>query len=55
LRIGGLGWFVERFFWEEILWTACELEGKFVSWGEYEGVCEGVKDYWRSVFEGHAA
>jgi alpha 1,2-mannosyltransferase len=55
LRIGGQGRDVERVFWEEILWTACELEGKFVSWGEYEGVCEGVKDYWRSVFEGHAA
>lgn len=41
---------VERVFWREILWTACELEDKFESWLEYEGICESVKDYWRVVF-----
>ncbi|KAJ5139291.1 Alpha-mannosyltransferase [Penicillium bovifimosum] len=41
---------VERGFWEEILWTACELEDRFESWAEYEGICDGVKDYWNAVF-----
>lgn len=44
---------VEKAFWKEILWTACELESKFVSWEEYVGICDGVKDYWRNVFEWH--
>ena len=42
---------IEKTFWREILWTACELEDKFVSWGDRSGVCDGVKDYWRNVFE----
>lgn len=42
---------VEKAFWKEVLWTACELESKFVSWEGYEGICAGVKDYWRNVFE----
>lgn len=42
---------VEREFWREIVWTACELEGKFVSWEDYGGICDGVKEYWRNVFE----
>ncbi|KAJ5778945.1 hypothetical protein N7457_006665 [Penicillium paradoxum] len=41
---------VERGFWEEILWTACELEDKFQSWAEHQGICEGVSDYWSVVF-----
>ncbi|KAJ5545447.1 hypothetical protein N7535_006167 [Penicillium sp. DV-2018c] len=41
---------VERGFWEEILWTACELEDRFESWGEYVGICEGVRKYWDAVF-----
>ncbi|KAJ5475865.1 hypothetical protein N7475_001594 [Penicillium sp. IBT 31633x] len=41
---------VEKGFWEEVLWTACELEDKFESWGGYQGVCEGVRDYWGVVF-----
>ncbi|KAJ5375492.1 Alpha-mannosyltransferase [Penicillium concentricum] len=41
---------VEKGFWEEILWTACKLEDKFQSWVMYEGICDGVKDYWHTVF-----
>ena len=41
---------VERDFWSEILWTACELETKFESWKGQTGVCQGVKDYWDAIF-----
>ncbi|CAG8896481.1 unnamed protein product [Penicillium egyptiacum] len=41
---------VEKGFWEEILWTACELEDKFQSWLAYEGICDAVKVYWGAVF-----
>jgi hypothetical protein len=37
---------VEKGFWEEILWTACELEDKFQSWLAYEGICDAVSVYW---------
>ncbi|KAJ5570256.1 uncharacterized protein N7459_009686 [Penicillium hispanicum] len=42
---------IEKAFWREILWTACELESKFASWEGEFGVCDGVKDYWQNVFE----
>ncbi|KAJ5701469.1 hypothetical protein N7488_009017 [Penicillium malachiteum] len=42
---------IEKAFWREILWTACELEDKFVSWEELDGICAGVKDYWHVVYE----
>ncbi|CAG8136499.1 unnamed protein product [Penicillium salamii] len=42
---------VERVFWYEIMWTACELEPRFESWAKYEGICEGVRKYWQAVFE----
>ncbi|KAJ5715141.1 uncharacterized protein N7483_012322 [Penicillium malachiteum] len=42
---------IEKAFWREILWTACELEDKFVSWEELDGICAGVKDYWHMVYE----
>ncbi|KAJ5657939.1 uncharacterized protein N7484_001588 [Penicillium longicatenatum] len=42
---------IEKAFWREILWTACELEHKFVSWDNYRGICAGVKDYWHNVYE----
>ncbi|KGO54050.1 Alpha-mannosyltransferase [Penicillium expansum] len=41
---------VEKGFWEEILWTACELEDKFQSWVGYEGICGAVKEYRGAVF-----
>lgn len=42
---------IEKEFWREILWTACELEHQFVSWDNYKGICDGVKDYWHNVYE----
>ncbi|CAI7654047.1 unnamed protein product [Penicillium glandicola] len=41
---------VEKVFWQEILWTACELEDKFRSWVAYEGICDAVKSYSHAVF-----
>ncbi|KAL4918041.1 mannosyltransferase putative-domain-containing protein [Aspergillus aurantiobrunneus] len=41
---------IEKHYWREILWTACELENKFRSWGRKKGVCMGVKKYWKAVF-----
>lgn len=41
---------VEREFWREIMWTACELEDKFRSWEGVEGICDNVKDYWSAMF-----
>lgn len=40
----------EKHFWEEIMWTACELETKFRSWKDQTGICQGVKDYWNAIF-----
>ncbi|PGH34037.1 alpha 1,2-mannosyltransferase [[Emmonsia] crescens] len=48
------GYDVERAYWEEILWVACELEGKFRSWKGREGICERVRRYWGNVFGGEA-
>lgn len=42
---------IEKAFWKEILWTACELETKFVSWEGHDMICDKVRRYWRSVFE----
>ncbi|QSS61946.1 hypothetical protein I7I51_04123 [Histoplasma capsulatum] len=44
------GYDVERAFWEEIMWVACELEGKFKAWEGHEGICERVRRYWANVF-----
>jgi alpha 1,2-mannosyltransferase len=41
---------VEKQFWKEILWTACELETKFRSWEGRDGICQRVKDYWNAMF-----
>ncbi|EYE90560.1 alpha-mannosyltransferase [Aspergillus ruber CBS 135680] len=41
---------VEREFWSEILWTACELEDKFETWKGQANICRKVKDYWNAIF-----
>lgn len=41
---------VEKEFWKEIMWTACELEDKFASWQGLEGICTDVRTYWENVF-----
>ncbi|MCJ1257328.1 hypothetical protein MMC24_005153 [Lignoscripta atroalba] len=48
--IKGFGFDLERQFWEEIKWTACELEDKFRSWEKSHGICENVMNYWNNVF-----
>ncbi|THC89043.1 hypothetical protein EYZ11_011514 [Aspergillus tanneri] len=45
-----LGVDVEKQFWKEILWTACELENKFKSWEGHKDTCQGVKKYWNAMF-----
>jgi len=42
---------IEKAFWKEILWTACELETKFASWEGRDMICHKVMRYWRSVFD----
>ncbi|PYH48224.1 alpha-mannosyltransferase [Aspergillus saccharolyticus JOP 1030-1] len=50
--IQGFGRDVEREFWEEIQWTACELEGKFRAWKGKTGICKRVKRYYKTLYEG---
>ena len=44
------GFDVEKVFWEEIEWTACELEDKFETWKDKSGICKKVKSYVKDVF-----
>ena len=48
--IKNFGYDVERGFWEEITWVACELQDKFADWAGKHGICEHAKDYSKSVF-----
>lgn len=48
--IKGLGIDLERRFWEEIKWTACELEDKFKSWQESQDICKNARDYWNHIY-----
>jgi alpha 1,2-mannosyltransferase len=41
---------LERHFWEEIMWTACELETKFYTWRGKENICKDVKAYWNAMY-----
>ncbi|CEL01655.1 hypothetical protein ASPCAL01235 [Aspergillus calidoustus] len=41
---------IEKHYWREILWTACELEDKFQSWSGKKGICKAVRGYWNAVF-----
>ncbi|PYI23235.1 putative alpha-1,2-mannosyltransferase [Aspergillus violaceofuscus CBS 115571] len=43
---------VEKEFWEEIRWTACELEGRFRAWEGKKGVCKRVEKYYRAMYGG---
>lgn len=49
-KIAEFGRDVEREFWSEILWTACELEERFESWVGLVGICSSVENYWEVVF-----
>ncbi|KAN0079707.1 Mannosyltransferase putative domain containing protein [Elaphomyces granulatus] len=49
-----LGDDIEKQLWEEVMWAACELEGKFTSWTSYfdtKSMCERVRDVWNDIFE----
>lgn len=48
--IKGFGIDLERRFWEEIKWTACELEDKFKSWQESQDICKNARDYWDHIY-----
>lgn len=48
--IKGFGVDLERRFWEEIKWTACELEDKFESWQESQDICKNAKAYWNNIY-----
>jgi alpha 1,2-mannosyltransferase len=48
--LNGFGFDVERRFWEEIKWTACELETKFSSWRGMIGICSVTTEYWTALF-----
>ena len=50
--VQGLGFDVERRLWEEIQWTACELEGKFQDWKGEADICTNVVRYRHNVFGG---
>ncbi|MCJ1447985.1 MAG: hypothetical protein MMC23_008498 [Stictis urceolatum] len=45
-----LGVDVERRFWEEAEWVACNLETKFRNWYKLTGTCEKAKTYYTNVF-----
>lgn len=48
--IGDFGFDFEKGFWEEVKWTACQLENKFESWAGLQGVCSNAQQYWDTVF-----
>lgn len=46
---------VEKSFWKEIMWVACELEDKFVTWKGKHGICREVKTYFETVHANQAS
>ena len=46
----GLGFDVEKRFWEERKWTACKLEGRFQDWKGKADIFSNVERYITSVF-----
>ena len=41
---------VERMFWKEAKWTACQLEDRLRDWHGQEDVCRKATDYWEGMF-----
>lgn len=41
---------LERSFWEEIKWVACELEKEFNSWRWMGGICSETEEYWKAIY-----
>ena len=50
--VASLGEGLERHFWDEIRWTACELETKFKSWEGKHDICKNTTEYQREAFGG---
>lgn len=48
--LDSFGFDVQRSHWEEILWVACELEGKVWAWEGVDGICNNTKAYVDEVF-----
>lgn len=42
---------IEKQYWNEIMWVACELENKFSDWLDKEDICRNVMRYWKEVFD----
>lgn len=51
ITIESLNTKLEKVFWEEIKWTACELEGEFKTWREKKNICKNVTRYWEKVYD----
>ena len=50
--LDSFGFDVQKSHWREILWVACELEGKLWAWEGVDGICENTRAYVDEVF-GH--
>ena len=48
--LDSFGFDVQKSHWREILWVACELEGKFWAWEGVDGICENTRAYVDEVF-----
>lgn len=44
------GYDVEKAYWEELQWVACNYERSFQAWAEKSGVCNNLQEYWNGVF-----
>ena len=48
--LDSFGFDVQRSHWKEILWVACELEGKLWAWEGVDGICGNTRTYVDEVF-----
>ena len=48
--LDSFGFDVQKSHWREILWVACELEGKLWAWEGVDGICENTRKYVDEVF-----
>lgn len=43
------GFDLEAQLWEEVVWTACELEHAFKDWEKKSRLCKNVQTYWENI------
>ena len=48
--LDSFGFDVQKSHWREILWVACELEGKLWAWEGVDGICENTRKYVDEIF-----